>query len=119
MGEAVAHDKVVYLEHHIVAAYLFEHLLRDVYRGCLVLDDDPRMQRAVVDYRVASAAHAVDFELHLVGHKRPGVALVAGEEMHEMLSYPFLRRQRHILAADRVENERFVVLLCYFFIESG
>ena len=99
VDEAVRDDEVVYLEYHVVAAYLVEYLLGNIHCRGLVLNDDARAERTVVDHRVAPAAHAVELELHLVGHERLGVTLLADEVMYEMLAYPLFGRQSHILAA--------------------
>ena len=40
VGESVAYNEVVYLQYHIVAAYLLENLLGDVDRWSLVFNDD-------------------------------------------------------------------------------
>ena len=115
--EPVTHDEVVHMQYHIVPAYLIEHLLGDVHRGSLVLDDDAWAQCAVIYYRIAPAAHTVEFELYLVGHERLGESLIVDEKMYEMLAYPLLGCQCYILAAYDIEDERLAVLLCYFFLE--
>ena len=66
------------------------------------------MQRAVVDYRVAPTAHAVELELHLIGHKRLRVTLVPDEKMYEMLDYttPLMpkNKPRYLMGVGAPEN---------------
>ena len=111
VGESVAHNEIVGLDYHVVAAYLVEYLLGNMYRRGLVLNDDTWLQCTVVHYGVASPAHAVELDLHLIGHERLGKSFVFDEEVYEMLAHPFLGGQRDILLAYDVEDERLAVFL--------
>ena len=60
VADSVRNDKIVDLQHHIVAAYLVKHLLCDIYRGSLILHDNARLECTVIHHCVAPAAHAVE-----------------------------------------------------------
>ena len=118
VAQAVAHDKVFYLEHHVVAGNLVEHGLRDFYVRSLVFHNHAGAQVLVVKHRVATLFRAVQGELYLVGKQTLRIALKIGQEVYKMLSYPLLRSQCNVFFTKRVENETFSVPLLYFNVEG-
>ena len=93
--QAVAHNQVTRMHHHVVAHDLVEGLLRDVDARALILHDDQRLPRAVGDNGIAAPRDAVLRQRHLVAHQRSWEPLVGDEPLHEVLPHPFLGRQRH------------------------
>ncbi len=99
MGQPVAYDEIIDLEHEVIAAYLVEHLLVDGNVGGFVLDNHARPDIAVVQYGVATAFHAVELEGNFVGQQGGWIRFVLDEEMDEVLANPFLWRKYDIAAA--------------------
>ena len=118
VAEAVAHDEVIYLQHHVVAGNLVEYGLRDFHMRSLVFHNHAGTEVLVEKHRVAALFRAVEVKLYLVGKQTLGIALIIGQEMHKVLSYPFLRSKCDVFFSERVENETFSVPLLYFNIEG-
>ena len=88
MLQAVTHDEVFYLQHHVVTRNLVEYSLRNLDMRSLVLHNHPSTQILVVEHRIASLAGAVKVELYLVGQQARGVALHIRQVVHKMLPHP-------------------------------
>ena len=93
MLHPVAHNKVLYLQDDVVAAYLVKGLLCDLDVWRFVFSYQERLEGTVVQNRIASARHPVQLYLLLVTHVRERVAFLLDEKVHEMLSNPFFGRQ--------------------------
>ena len=104
VGHAVAHHEVVGVEQRVVSEILVEGLLRDLHRRRLVFHYHARRELARVEHAVAAQFLLSDFQFHLVGKQRRGVALVVYEVLDEMLAHPFFGCQRYEAAAQNVED---------------
>ena len=111
VAQAVAHDEVFYLEHHVVAGNLVEHGLRDFHVRSLVFHNHAGAEVFVEKNRVATLFRTVQVELYLVGKQTLGIALKIRQEVYKMLSDLLLRGKCNVFFTKRVENETFSVPL--------
>ena len=75
------------------------------------------METLVVHHGIAAAAHTVEFQLNLVGHKSLGVVLYRNQIVYKVLANPFLGSKRNPPAPQGVEYLRAVFAIAYFYIE--
>lgn len=115
MLQAVGDDKIIHVEHHIVTRNLCKYLLGDFNVWGFVFYNDTRTGLPVVDHCVATFGRTVQVERDFIGHQSRRIMLVGNEIVHEMLPYPFLGSERHILAAQFIEDRCPTVSLCYFY----
>ena len=73
--------------------------------------------KADAEQRTAQLRSLVE-SMILKQNKTFRVGTLTDEKMYEMLAYPFLGRQRYVLAANNIEDKGLTLLLYYFFIES-
>ena len=57
--KAVADDEVIYVQHHVVARDLVEHLLCDFHMRSLIFDDHLRTEVLAIEHSVAALGSAV------------------------------------------------------------
>ena len=76
MNEAVADNKVGYVQYGVVCADLFEDLLCDSYSRSLIFDDDTRAQILIIQHTVAASPLRTNSERHLICQKGGGEALM-------------------------------------------
>ena len=100
----IAYDEIVDVEQEVVGGNLLEYLLCEFYVRSLVLNDHTRTKLAVVEHAVAPETLVADREFHLVGEQSLGVGLVFDEKVGEMLSHPLFGSERHIAAAEKIED---------------
>ena len=81
--------------------------------GALVFDNHFGSERAVVNYSVASFAHAVEVELDFISHEGSRVGFLVNEKVNEMLTHPFFRSEGNKLVSQHVEN-----LCCVTFLSN-
>jgi len=104
VAEAVADDKPLHAQYHIITPHLVEDLLGQRHRRSLVLDDHARLAVHAIENRVAAPRHAVQRQRHLVAQQAGRVVLVVDEKRREMLPHPLLGGQPHTPPAQRVEH---------------
>ena len=118
VDNAIAHNQVIDMQQHVVSGDLVKHLLREGYRGRLVLDDHPGFRLETVENAVATKALVTHHELHLIGQHRLWITQVVGQVVDEMLANPFLRSQYHVFPAQMVENHMLAVTDDDFCVEG-
>ena len=92
MVETIGDNQIFYFQNHVVAGNLVEYRLGNFYVRSLVFYNHLRTQILVIKHRITTFFGAVQFQLYFVGQESFGVIFQVGQEVYEVLSYPFLGR---------------------------
>lgn len=86
---AIADDEVGHLQHDVVACYLVECVLADLYVRSLEFHDDERLAFCVVEDGIGASLLAVLSKADFVSHACKWVTQVFHHPVSEVLAYPF------------------------------
>lgn len=99
MLQAIAHHQIVGAECIVVAEYLVKDLLRDLDRRGLVFDNHQWRSLFVIYHCVATLLSLAYTDSYLDSYPTCRISQLLYHVVDEMLSYPLLRCEPHILAS--------------------
>ena len=104
MLHPIAYYEPLHFQLDVVAAYLLEDSLGNLYAGRFVLHNHQRFGARAIHYTIATLPGAVECNRHLVPDALGRIALIYNKVVDELLANPFFGRQRHIFPPQNVEN---------------